>query len=165
MLSKETWERIRNGASALTVASLLLAAGGWVAWTSIKVNQIDDFGASLKELSDGVSALTSGRFNTITATSPYTLTSRGKDISTDIGGKNLIKPFASELAEESAGMEPFEIQNMSFDYVHAKYRASVEFKRLVNRGSYRNGVTDWAIIDILAIELRDALLELSEKRE
>lgn len=165
MLGKETWEKIRNYASALTLASLLLAAGGWAGWATLEVNGIDDFGASLDELSDEVSALTSGRFHTISATSPYALTSRGQAISKNIDGENLIQPFASELAKEAAKMEPYEIHGISLDHVHAKYRENAEFKRLIGRSSYENGVTDRAVIDILAIELRDALLKLSEPRE
>ena len=95
--------------------------------------------------------------------SPRTLSELGKNISREIDAKKLVKSLVPILAERSKGLEEYDVQKLCYDYVHMEFEPTDEIDRRLKGGAFNNGVSRWTVLEVLAIELRDALLKLSKR--
>lgn len=94
-------------------------------------------------------------------TSPYALTDFGKELAQDIDSKSWARSKATELRPSVEGMEAYDIQSFCFDYVKGdKFQPSPDFSKKLKKCAYEHGTTMDKIHDVLAIELRDALLRI-----
>ena len=57
-------------------------------------------------------------------------------------------------------MEPSEIQSLSFSFVKDKFKPEPDFLRQLQASAYSAGVDLDKVYDVLAVELRDRLLEI-----
>ena len=88
---------------------------------------------------------------------PLRLTDLGKEVAQELNLTAWAASAAVKLESEAEGKEPYEIQDLCYAYV--KERLSEEMERAVRRCAYRRGVKWKRFLDVLAVVLRDELLD------
>ena len=145
---------------AIAVIGALVTVGIWIGnMNSFK----DTVGDTLKEIRDDIKKL----FErlppaVISEGSPISLTELGRSISEEIGASTWAEEQVEGLLSKAIGKQPYEIQKFSFDYVEKEFMPSVtsgEFYHKMLECAYNNGVSMDKVGNVLAVELRDALLE------
>ena len=96
-----------------------------------------------------------------TGGSPLRLTDYGRELLAGINGKGWAIRLASALEERVGGMEAYEIQDFCFAYVEDDLDPSEEEQAVMRRTAYEKAARMKQVRRVLAIELRDRLLELS----
>ena len=66
--------------------------------------------------------------------------------------------IAPTVADRVAGKPAFEVQAFCFDFAREQFEPSPEQKAQLQAVAYDNGIDLDAVLDVLAIELRDVLL-------
>ena len=95
--------------------------------------------------------------------SPIRLTELGVAMSDTLGGKEWAAEIATRLSAEIENKEPYEIQELSSDYVHTKMVPDETQDAKIRQCAYEHGVKREQVLNVLAIELRDILLEKAGK--
>ena len=93
--------------------------------------------------------------------SPLRLTDLGKSISEAIGAKEIVEPLARPMLANPhvIGLKDYQIQERSFTYIREEFSFTDEQEERVKECEYNEGVKDRGeVLDVLAIELRDALI-------
>ena len=118
-----------------------------------------EFRADIKEVRDNVNKIL-GRLgsDTVAGTSPLRLTEKGQRISARLNAAALAKEIAPRLEARVAGKQPYEIQEICFEYARREYVPSPEVQALIMQCAFDNGIDRDQVLDVLAIELRDLLL-------
>ena len=93
--------------------------------------------------------------------SPLGLTDLGQAISKDVEGVAWAIRTAPGLEERIRGMEAFEIQRLCFDHVAEPTSFGDAMTRAIQKCAYERGLKEEQVLRVLAIELRDKLLELA----
>ena len=93
--------------------------------------------------------------------SPLRLTDLGHAISKDVGGVAWAIRTAPDLEDQVDGMEAFEIQRFCFDHAADSDTFDDAMKRAIQKSVYERGVREEQVVRVLAIELRDKLLEIT----
>lgn len=96
----------------------------------------------------------------ITGLSPLGLTDFGRDISKSVGGVAWATRTAPSLKNRVKDLEAFEIQQFCFDHTAASDTFDDEMNRAIEKSAYEVGAKREQVLRVLAIELRDKLLEL-----
>ena len=92
--------------------------------------------------------------------SPLQLTDLGKNISSTLKGRDWAKRTASELVKQIQDKKPFEIQEFCFDYVQKEFKPTSDQDERIRACAYENGLKREQVLEVLVIELRDAILVL-----
>ena len=92
--------------------------------------------------------------------SPLRLTDLGREVSADLDGTNWAEKTASELVDQLRGKQPFEIDAYASEYVQDDSHFSDELLRKMQESGYNRALKLERVRNVLAIELRDALLRL-----
>ena len=101
----------------------------------------------------------------IASGSPLRLTELGRKVSDSINGVTLADELAGNLIEDVAGKLPYEIQEMAIAYVREKWTPSNDVNRGIMSAAYENGLKREQVLDVIAIELRDRLLAMTEHNQ
>ncbi len=97
--------------------------------------------------------------STIAEGSPLTLTELGRLVSKELKAGEWAQETANELILRVQKKEPYEVQQFCFDYVkEGRFISSDEFVREMRKIAYNHAVSIEKVEDVLAIELRDALM-------
>ncbi len=101
------------------------------------------------------------RFNipSVTSESPLRLSELGKTLSEEIDAEAWVERIADQLKVNVAGKDAYEIQSFCFDYVENTDQYSDQERRIIHKVAYQRGIMAEEIRRVLAIELRDKLLE------
>ena len=92
--------------------------------------------------------------------SPIRLSELGERISKNIGAKAWAAEVAQELVDQARGMDPFQVQTLSFD--HAKsFEPDDELLAKMRQSAYEAGIDLEGVERVLGVELRDNLLQLN----
>lgn len=120
---------------------------------------VRDFKKELRRVRKRVDALFEafGR-QTIGAESPVRLTEFGQELSKKLKATAWAVRTADSVRGEVEGKEAWEIQDFCFTY--SKEKLSDERERDVKRVAYEAGIEDVKVRNVLAVELRDQLLNL-----
>ena len=90
--------------------------------------------------------------------SPLELTEYGKEISKELSGETWASTISGSVTDKLRDSDAYEIQQFCFGFVEsAEY--SDEERTLIREIAYRHGLTEGNILRILAIEIRDKVLE------
>lgn len=92
---------------------------------------------------------------------PLKLTDLGHAISKDVEGVAWAIRTAPDLEGQVDGLEAFEIQRFCFDYAAESGTFDDAMTRAIQKSAYERGVREEQVVRVLAIELRDKLLELA----
>lgn len=97
---------------------------------------------------------------TAAGSSPITLTDLGEKISREIGAKTWAADTADKIKESTKNMQPYEIQEFCKEFVNLRHKFPEELDLLIKNSAYENAVKREQVLNVLAIELRDRLLEI-----
>ena len=95
----------------------------------------------------------------VSSSSPLELTDFGRELSTDIGGQEWARQKASELASRVRGQPAFEVHEFAAEYVQGNTNFDEAFFQRMRECVYNRGAKIEQIRNVLAVELRDALLK------
>ena len=108
--------------------------------------------------------LTGGQGDTVAGHRKLSLTPLGKTVSEEIRAKDWAGELVPELAPQAVGKVPYEIQEMCMNLVHgSQLPSSPERRGLVLEVAFDHGLHEADVLEVLAIELRDALLALQKE--
>ena len=94
----------------------------------------------------------------VTGGSPLTLTDLGRKISERLGAGKLADSLVPLLREQADGKDPYEIQELCFDYVRNTYTPPPHVEALIRMCAFDNALKREQVLDVLAVELRDRFL-------
>ena len=98
---------------------------------------------------------------TTTTGSPLRLTPLGEAISKRLGAKEWAKEVAPRLLDRTKGKTRYDIQKIAFEYVKGPEFVQTEnTRRAIKDAAYDNGIDEQLVLDVLGVELRNAILEL-----
>ena len=95
--------------------------------------------------------------------SPLTLTELGKKVSNCLKSKDIIQNMEPILSDRVHEKQPYEIHDICFDYVQDELQPSPEMEVAIRSCAYENGVKYDDVLEVMAIELRDRLLQSHEE--
>ena len=107
---------------------------------------------------------------TVGTGSPTTLTDLGLSISQVLGASAWAERHAKILASQAAGVPAYRTEEIAFNYVGDKFKPDDAMEEAdkstpddameerIKQCAYENGINRRKVLDVLAIELRDALL-------
>ena len=99
------------------------------------------------------------RPRTIASDSPLRLTEMGEEIAARLNASEVIeKCIAEDVLGPVAGKTSLKIQEMSFAYFRETFVPSDDLEKIIEACAFDNGISREDVLDVLAIELRDALL-------
>ena len=90
--------------------------------------------------------------------SPRPLTDLGRSISERLAAREWAEKTASAMADRARGKQPYEIQELCFDYIKEEFNPAAELEARIGRCAYENGIDRDEVLKVLAIELRDVLM-------
>ena len=150
----------------IAVIGLLIGIGMWIGSVNSDRKSFKEFMTGIRDnikiiQSDIKSILIQLPSSSIMAGSPLKLTKLGEEISKKLEAKKWASRTSNTLQKSVLGKQPYEIQDICFDYVRDKLEPSVEQESKIKACAYESGIDKQQVLDVLAIELRDKLLELS----
>ena len=95
----------------------------------------------------------------IKSESPIVLSELGESISEEIAAQVWADKVSKTLVEEVKGKDSYEIQIFCFQYVEETAEYSDEEQRAIHDSAYKLGIKASDVRRVLAVELRDKLLE------
>ena len=142
--------------AVIALGTVLFVIGRWVGGINEHRNTVKDTLAEIRE--DIKSILKRIPPPTVASESPLHLTDFGQDISEQLDARSWARRTAAELRDKVEGKQDFEVQEFCFDYVGTQLKP--DQGRQVGRIAYEHGIDREQVLKVLAIELRDALLEI-----
>lgn len=95
----------------------------------------------------------------VSDSSPLHLTDIGESISATLRAREWAERTAAALGERVKGKRPYEVQDLSFEYVKREFKPTEEQEVEIRTCAYEKGLKRDIVLDVLAVELRDALLK------
>ena len=80
-----------------------------------------------------------------------------------LGIQGIFQDIEPLLRDRIDGKQPYEIHDICFEYIHGELHPSPEIDVVIRLCAYENGVTRQAVLEVMAIELRDRLLPKQEE--
>ena len=93
--------------------------------------------------------------------SPIRLTDLGERISNDINAEEWAEALASEMFEDTKGLDAFKIQEKSFEKAK-NFKPDESLPKKMQSSAFKEGLKLYGIRDVLGVELRDCLLARHE---
>jgi len=146
--------------------ALLVAIGGAIVkfsrWTGRVDSTLESLGKSIAEIREDIKKILHNRpSKTVDSDSPLHLTDLGRKISDDLEAKTVIDSLASSLRPRAEGKHAYDIQELSFSFMRDEYAPSAEVDVRIKQCAFDNGLDRDEVLDVLAIELRDKLIEFT----
>lgn len=131
-------------------------------WTGAVDEQRSESGKFMKEIRDDIKEIL-GRLapSPLAGGSPLRLTDLGHSISTRLDGKAWASRTAQEMKERIKGMQDYEINDIAFAYINEEFKPTQEQDGQIRSCAYENALKREQVLNVLAVELRDCLLELA----
>lgn len=148
---------ILTGAGAVVGLAVVLLKVG--AWKGRMDEHRDTVVAFMTEIRADIKKVLGLLSPTIDAQSPMRLNDLGRKITEAVDAPAWAKRTAADLRERVEGKSPYDIQQFCFDYVNNEFRPDAEQDAVIKDCAFKNGVPVSGVLDVLAIELRDVLLE------
>ena len=126
-------------------------------------NFINEIGGKIDNIQENIHELLDAVRSVNKPGSPLMLTELGKRVAKFLESKDILQnmePFPSDRIHEK---QPYEIHDICFDYVQNKLQPSPEMKVAIRSCAYENGVKYDDVLEVMAIELRDRLLQHREE--
>ena len=172
---------LTNSVAGLTTEVQNVSKGGVTAGTIVTkvdgletrfdglTNTVAGLTTEVQNVSKGFASLqfaaTSGPKGYVRMSSPQTLTNKGKEVSREIGAKDIAQMLAPAMAKRAQDLSAYKVQELCIGYLLNEFNPGGEIERKIDDFAYRNGVLDSSVKVIVAIELRDILLKSSKRKE
>ena len=177
----ETWQAVlvSAGISAIAVFTVYLLSRRDrkldrkvfdAEWTGTVNSDMGWLKETVKEIKTNIATLQDSIYkiwdrmpsSTVHESSPLRLSEVGRSISETLDGRKWAEKTAGQLVDSLREKSAYEIQSYCFDFVE-----DVELEHSMRRAilgcAYENGVTEDEVLEVLAIELRDRVLSLTER--
>ena len=112
----------------------------------------------IKAIHAGISRVLARFSETISESSPLTLTEKGQRISEKLDATTVTANLAINLKEGLAGKSPYEIQDFCFDYIRQEFEPDDDFSSAMKDCAFYEGTDLEGVRAVLAVELRNHLL-------
>ena len=86
--------------------------------------------------------------------SPKRLTKYGEELAIEINADEIVEPLVKKFKTQINGLTNYRIQKLSYDYFYNDYKPTLHMEDI----AFDEGIEMKAILDVLAIKLRDQLL-------
>lgn len=96
---------------------------------------------------------------TIACSSPLALTSLGQHVSQELDARGWAERTAPTLADRAKGQDPYTIQEACFKYIADEFQPDADMEAKIRSCAFENGIDRDQVVRVLAVELRDQLLE------
>lgn len=93
--------------------------------------------------------------------SPLRLSDLGESISVELDAKTWASRVARKTKTHIDGMQPYEIHEFAFAYIRDEFEPSGEQDAKIRSCAYERALSRDKVLEVLAVELRDSLLELA----
>ena len=151
------------------LATLVFKAGVWKSKMDSGVSGVERSVEGLRsEMRDFMKEIRSDIkkiFNRLSPTtrigSPISLTRLGEKVSGEIGAPEWARVIAPKFLDEVSGQSPYFIQEFCMDFCTTRYAPDQDVKARLEQCAYENGIDLDSVLRVLAVELRDRLLELT----
>ena len=100
--------------------------------------------------------------STPSASGALRLSELGEAIGREIGARAIAEAIAPALDPHTAGLHPYEVQELCKRHMHEEYGPEENARMRILDSAYERGVTHEQVLDVIAIELRDIVLERAE---
>lgn len=144
--------------AALALAGAIFGAGKWVGAVNSDRASFKEFMAEVRD--DIKEILQRLPARTVTGGSPLRLTDLGRKISEHLGAAAIARDLADEFRDRVAGKPEHEIQETCFDFIENRYVPAKDVDALIRASAYENGIEREQVLRVIAIEMRDRLLQL-----
>lgn len=164
---------------AIAIGSLLVTAGIWIGKVNSdrqnfkefmeKVredfkevrNDIRELRNDIKEVRNDIKEIFARLGpNLTTKSSPTRLTEFGKTVAECVDAKGITEQLAKKIQEEVKGKTNYQIQSYCEEYIRDEFEPSEETVLRFEECAFENGLKIREINIVLALELRDRLLEM-----
>ena len=162
-------------AAAATVSISLLSftffIGKWVGRTNQRVDGIEgnlqaanttlnvfmkEMRDDLREIRTDIKHIFERLSPTANSHSPRQLTDLGQKVAENLQAKQWAQRTAAAVQDQVAGKPAYEVQEFCFDHVR-EFNPEEKLDAHINACAYNYGIDRYAVLDVLAIELRDIL--------
>ena len=100
------------------------------------------------------------RLGILKAKSPLTLNELAEQAWRDLDAEDWLREHAEAVSDEVEGMDEYDVQEFCFGHM-AALEFATEQQESIKRAAYRNGLTEFQVRQVMAIKLRDQLLDLA----
>lgn len=144
--------------AALAVLGTIFGIGRWVGNVNSDRTKFHDF---MEEIRTDIKQIL-GRLQptVVSSSSPLELTDLGKAISTKLNVREWVQQHAPALTEEIEDKQPYQIQEFCFTYVKRKFSKDDDDLRRIQACAYEHGIEQTQVLNVYAVELRNALLPM-----
>ena len=145
----------------IAIGTGIFKTGKWVGSVNSDSATFKDF---INEVRDDIKKILDRLPAKVVASgSPIRLTDLGNQVSEKIDAKNLAGEHAQKVFNKVKDSAPYEIQEYCMEYVKEESAWAPDQLKEFGNCAYENGIPLEQVFDVIAVELRDALLELIEK--
>ena len=156
-------------AAAIAIGWALVSIGIWIG--SVNTN-LKTFKEAVGEIKEAVAKIQDeiNRFlhemtsKTLTPGSPLKPNDLGKKVSDSIDAPSIAKGLAPGLRARADGKHQYDIQELCFDFIRDEYKPVEDIDKKIKQCAYENGISRADVMDVLAVELRDEVLQLMEPK-
>ena len=153
--------------ATMAVGTGLIRFGQWMGSVNSDRDVFKEFMRDIRNDIKEIRASITGIFARLPASpiageSPYRLTDLGRAMSDSLGGRAWAERVAPSLSQLVRGREPYEVQDICFGYVRNEFTPTDEQDARIRACAYENALSRDQVLDVLAVELRDILLEVAE---
>ena len=99
---------------------------------------------------------------TVGVASPTRLTELGRSVSRALDAPAWAVAHAQGLLNRTADLTAYDIQALAFKYTGEEFKPNAAMENRIKECAFENGLKPKQVLDVLAIELRDRLLELRQ---
>ena len=100
------------------------------------------------------------RLGILRAKSPLTLNELAERAWRDLDAEDWLRKHAEAVSDEVEGMDEYDVQEFCFDHM-AALEFDPEQQESAKRAAYHNGLTEFQVRQVMAVKLRDQLLDLA----
>ena len=149
--------------AGIAVLALVFGVGKWVGGVN---SDRGSFNAFMKGVQDDLGSIRASIEKilhrlppvTVAHSSPIALTDLGRKVSRELDAPGWARRTAPKLVAGIEGQDRYAIQETCFEYVGGKLDADMEAR--VRSCAYENGLDREQVVRVLAVELRDRLLDV-----
>lgn len=156
---------------AFAIGGLIFAFGKWYGNVNSDRKSFKEFMREVKEdiggMQEKIDRILDRTFppsRLITSKSPLSLTDLGEEVAEDLNAEDWADKKALRVWEDVQEMEDYEVHEYCFDRVRTP-QFTGNMKGAIRKIAYEHGISTEDIYDVLAIVLRDVILERREEGE
>lgn len=151
------------GIVILSVIGGILTAGTWIGKVNTDRKTFRDFmnevRGDIKKILNRLPA------STIQRGSPLMLNELGKKVAECLEAHEMVNSIFDDAYQNAQGKPAFDVQQMCFDYVLKDWEPPDNFTERIKDCAYKHGIDRKQTMNVIAIQLRDRILEKREKKK